>query len=56
MLGFIFSSGALGAVLTGLLADAVGFAPVYLFSAGLMAAGSLLALLLDRQKKTKGKI
>jgi len=56
VLGFIFSSGALGAVLTGLLADAVGFAPVYLFSAGLMAAGSLLALLLDRQKKTKGKI
>jgi len=54
VLGFIFSSGALGAVLTGLLADAVGFAPVYLFSAGLMATGGLLALLLDRQKKTAG--
>lgn len=46
VLGFIFSSGALGAALTGVLADAWGFAPVYYFTAALALAGGLLAFLL----------
>ena len=52
VLGFIFSSGALGAVLTGALADSTGsFPAVYLFSAGLAVAGGLVSLLLDRHVK-----
>lgn len=49
VLGFIFSSGALGAALTGVIADAWGFTPVYAFTAALALAGGLLAFLLPER-------
>jgi len=47
VLGFVFSAGAAGAALTGILADAQGFAPVYFLSAGLALMGGLLAKFVD---------
>ncbi len=44
IMGFMFSAGALGTLLTGSLADAWGFSPVFLLSAGLVLAASLAAL------------
>lgn len=42
ILGFMFSSGALGTLLSGPLADAQGFPPVFQMTAGLTLAASLL--------------
>lgn len=49
-LAFIFSSGSLGALVSGGIADRLGFAPVFTLSAALSLAGGLLALGL-REKK-----
>ncbi|GAB4505476.1 MAG: MFS transporter [Anaerolineales bacterium] len=43
ILGFMFSAGALGTLLSGPLADAQGFPPVFQMTAGLALAASLLA-------------
>ncbi len=52
VLGFIFSSGALGAVFSGWLVDVSGsYLVVYLFSAILAVTGGVVSLFLDRQKK-----
>lgn len=45
-MGFMFSAGALGTLLSGPLADAWGFPPVFLMTAGLALAASLAALFL----------
>lgn len=45
-LGFMFSAGALGTLLSGPLADQWGFPPVFLMTAGLTLVASLAALLL----------
>jgi FSR family fosmidomycin resistance protein-like MFS transporter len=50
-LGFIFSSGALGMLLTGPLAEARGFPTVLLLTTGLVLAASPLALLLKEPQK-----
>jgi FSR family fosmidomycin resistance protein-like MFS transporter len=52
VLGFVFSAGAAGAALTGVIADAHGFAPVYLLSAGLALAGGLLGQFVDDRRVT----
>jgi FSR family fosmidomycin resistance protein-like MFS transporter len=49
VLGFAFSSGAVGTALTGWLADEWGFVMVYLFSAALALAGALLARFLPER-------
>ncbi len=43
-LGFVFSAGALGTLLTGPLADQWGWPPVFALTAGLAAIGALLTL------------
>jgi FSR family fosmidomycin resistance protein-like MFS transporter len=56
-LGFMFSAGALGTLLSGPLADRWGFPPVFQMTAGLAVVASLLAIFL-REKRTpllKGK-
>jgi len=45
-LGFMFSAGALGTLLSGPLADARGFPPVFQMTAGLVILASLLTLFL----------
>jgi FSR family fosmidomycin resistance protein-like MFS transporter len=45
-LGFIFSSGSLGTMFTGLIADAWGYQPVFFFTAAIALAGGLLSLYL----------
>lgn len=45
-LGFMFSAGALGTLLSGPLADRWGFPPVFQITAGLVLAASLIALAL----------
>lgn len=45
-LGFMFSAGALGTLLSGPLADTRGFPPLFLMTAGLTLAASLTALFL----------
>jgi FSR family fosmidomycin resistance protein-like MFS transporter len=44
VLGILFSSGALGTMVSGALADAVGFLPVFWLTAGLALLGGLCAL------------
>ena len=48
ILGFMFSSGALGTMLSGYLADIWGFLPVFQLTAGIALAGGLLALTLQK--------
>ncbi len=50
ILGFIFSSGALGMLLTGPMAEARGFPAVLLLSAGIVFLGSLVALTLPFER------
>jgi len=47
VLGFIFSSGALGGFLTGLVADRWGFVPVFYLSAALPVVAAILTPLID---------
>ena len=49
-LAFIFSSGSLGALVSGSIADQIGIAPIFTLSAMISLAGGLLALGL-REKK-----
>lgn len=49
-LAFIFSSGSLGALLSGNIADKIGLAPIFTLSAAISLTGGLLALGL-REKK-----
>lgn len=51
VLGFIFSMGALGMLLTGPLAEARGFPVVLMLTTGLVVAASPLALLLKEPQK-----
>lgn len=44
VLGFTFASGAVGALISGLQADAVGFIPVFLTTAIISAIGAVMAL------------
>jgi FSR family fosmidomycin resistance protein-like MFS transporter len=48
ILGFMFSSGAMGTLLSGYLADIWGLAPIFKFTAGIALVASLLALSLQR--------
>lgn len=48
ILGFMFSSGALGTMLCGYLADQWGFLPVFQLNAGIALVASLLALSLQK--------
>ncbi len=50
VLGFMFSSGAFGTLLTGIVADAYGFIPVFYATAGLCLAGAASATLLIKSK------
>lgn len=53
VLGFVFSSGALGGLLTGLIADRWGFEPVFYLSAALAVSAAFLTPLIDvRQRKS----
>lgn len=54
ILGFVFSSGALGVAFTGGLADAWGFDRVFLMTAIIAAAGGLASLLVEREEGLKG--
>jgi MFS family permease len=47
-LGFIFSSGALGMLLTGPMAETQGFPSVLVLSSGLVLVGAIFALMLPR--------
>ncbi len=47
-LGFIFSAGAIGTIFSGWLADQVGYAPVFFFTACIALAGGVLGLLLEQ--------
>ncbi|MBP7227847.1 MAG: MFS transporter [Longilinea sp.] len=49
VLGFAFSSGAIGTSLTGWLADGWGFGAAYIFSAALALAGAVLARFLPER-------
>lgn len=49
ILGFMFTSGAIGTLLAGRLADLWGFPPVFQLTAGIALAGAVLALTLERQ-------
>jgi FSR family fosmidomycin resistance protein-like MFS transporter len=51
ILGFMFSSGALGTLATGYLADAWGFSRVFLFTGGLVLVAAVLALALQVENK-----
>jgi MFS transporter, FSR family, fosmidomycin resistance protein len=53
ILGFIFSSGALGMLLTGPLAENYGFPTVLVLTTGLVLLASPLALLLREKKEIK---
>ena len=46
ILGFMFSSGAVGTFLSGFLADAWGLIPVFYLTAGIALAAGFLAMLL----------
>ena len=48
ILGFMFSSGALGTLFSGFLADAWGFTPVFQMTGGIALAAALLALRLEQ--------
>jgi len=48
ILGFMFTSGALGTLFCGYLADQWGFPPVFLLTAGIALAASVLALTLRK--------
>ena len=48
ILGFMFTSGALGTLLCGYLADKWGFPPVFMLTAGIALVASLLALTLRK--------
>jgi MFS family permease len=48
ILGFMFTSGALGTLLCGYLADRWGFPPVFMLTAGIALVASLLALTLRK--------
>jgi predicted MFS family arabinose efflux permease len=48
ILGFMFTSGALGTLLCGYLADQWGFPPVFLLTAGIVLIASVLALTLRK--------
>ena len=52
ILGFIFSVGALGMLLTGPLAESRGFPTVLIMTAGLVLLGSLFSLMLKESKIT----
>ena len=52
-LGFIFSSGALGMLLTGPMAETQGFPSVLVLSSGLVLAGAIFALALPREGVSK---
>ena len=49
VLGFTFAMGALGALLTGMLADVVGIPSAFLLSGGITLAGGLLAPLIKEE-------
>ena len=49
ILGFMFSTGSLGTLLTGHLADIAGFAPVFHMNAAIAFTAALLALSLQRR-------
>ena len=49
ILGFMFSSGALGTLLSGPIADRWGFPPVFLLTAGLALTASLVSLFLKEK-------
>jgi FSR family fosmidomycin resistance protein-like MFS transporter len=51
-LAFIFSSGSLGALVSGSIADKIGIAPIFTLSALISLAGGLLALGLREKKPT----
>jgi FSR family fosmidomycin resistance protein-like MFS transporter len=51
VLGFMFSSGSLGTLLTGLIADSYGFIPVFYATALLSLAGGISALFLNAGNK-----
>ena len=48
ILGFMFTSGALGTLLCGYLADQWGFPPIFLFTSGIALMASILALTLRK--------
>ncbi|MBI5936004.1 MAG: MFS transporter [Chloroflexi bacterium] len=49
-LGFIFSSGALGMLLTGPMAETQGFPSVLVLSSGLVLVGAMFALMLPKEQ------
>jgi FSR family fosmidomycin resistance protein-like MFS transporter len=51
-LGFIFSAGALGMLLTGPMAETQGFPSVLVLSSGLVLAGAMIALALPKETAT----
>lgn len=51
VLGFIFSSGALGALLSGVIADSVGLQTIFYLSTGLTILGGLVAFRLETGRK-----
>jgi FSR family fosmidomycin resistance protein-like MFS transporter len=51
-MAFIFSSGSLGALVSGTIADKIGLAPIFTLSAVISLAGGLLALGLQEKKLT----
>lgn len=51
-MAFIFSSGSLGALVSGTIADKIGLAPIFTLSAAISLAGGLLALGLREKKPT----
>jgi hypothetical protein len=53
ILGFIFSSGALGMLLTGPLDEKYGFPTVLMLTTGLVLLASPLALMLREKAETK---
>lgn len=55
ILGFMFSSGALGTLLSGFLADRWGFPPVFQLTAGITLAAAALALSLSEGAKGETK-
>jgi FSR family fosmidomycin resistance protein-like MFS transporter len=47
-LGFIFSAGAIGTIISGRLADAWGYQPVFFLTAGIALVGGLMGLFLEQ--------
>jgi FSR family fosmidomycin resistance protein-like MFS transporter len=47
-LGFIFSAGAIGTIISGRLADAWGYQPVFFLTAGIALTGGLMGLFLEQ--------